>query len=117
MPRPFRDVHTIHARRLRSDATEIEGRLWSILRGRRFGGFKFRRQYAIGDYIADFACIERGVIVELDGSQHAEQEGYDLRRSAWFESTGYRVIRIWNADYLRDPDSAREAIWATLTAK
>jgi very-short-patch-repair endonuclease len=85
-----------------------------VLRGRRFGGFKFRRQYAIGDYVADFACIERGVIVELDGSQHVEQETYDIRRSAWFESIGYRVVRIWNADFLRDPDNAREAIWAAL---
>ena len=55
------------------------------------------------------------VIVELDGSQHVEQMDYDARRSAWFESIGYRVVRIWNADFLKDPVSAREAIWAALT--
>ncbi|MGE0424481.1 MAG: endonuclease domain-containing protein [Reyranellaceae bacterium] len=114
MPRPFRDVHTANARALRTTATEAESRLWAVLRGRRLGGFKFRRQYAIGDYVADFACIERGVIVELDGSQHVEQEVYDTRRSAWLESVGFRIVRIWNADFLRDPESAREAIWAAL---
>ncbi|MBX3502318.1 MAG: DUF559 domain-containing protein [Alphaproteobacteria bacterium] len=114
MPRPFREVHTANARALRADATEAEDRLWAILRGRRLGGFKFRRQHAIGDYVADFACIECGVIVELDGSQHVEQMGYEARRTAWFESIGYRVVRIWNADFLKDPTSTREAIWAAL---
>ena len=115
MPRPYRDVHTQNARALRTDATEAEDRLWGLLRGRRFGGFKFRRQHAIGDYIADFACVERRVIVELDGSQHVERAAYDRRRSAWFESIGYRVVRVWNADFLRDSESSREAIWAALT--
>jgi very-short-patch-repair endonuclease len=89
--------------------------LWALLRGRRFGGFKFRRQFAIGDYVADFACVERGMIVELDGSQHVEQAEYDRRRSAWFESIGYRVVRVWNGDFLRDSESTREAIWAAPT--
>lgn len=61
-----------HARKLRTDMTDAERRLWSLLRNRRGGGRKFRRQHPIGPYIADFACVERRLIIEADGGQHAD---------------------------------------------
>jgi very-short-patch-repair endonuclease len=85
-----------------------------MLRNRRLGGFKFRRQYALGNYIADFVCIERRLVVELDGSQHTDAVAYDAQRSAWLLENGYRVLRLWNSDFRRESESAREAIWAAL---
>jgi very-short-patch-repair endonuclease len=114
MPRPWRDVHTDRARHLRGESTDAEQRLWGMLRNRRLGGFKFRRQYALGNYIADFVCIERRLVVELDGSQHADAAEYDAQRSAWLLKNGYRILRLWNGDLLRDSEIAREAIWAAL---
>jgi very-short-patch-repair endonuclease len=85
-----------------------------MLRNRRFGGFKFRRQCAIGNYIADFVCIERRLVIELDGAQHAESVDYDAARSAWLTENGYRVLRLWNSEFLGDIESARDTIWAAL---
>jgi very-short-patch-repair endonuclease len=114
MPRPWRDVHTDRTRHLRGESTDAEQRLWGMLRNRRLGGFKFRRQCALGNYIADFVCIERRLVVELDGSQHVDAVAYDAQRSAWLLKNGYRVLRLWNGNFLRDSESAREAIWAAL---
>ncbi|HKU95687.1 MAG TPA: endonuclease domain-containing protein [Vineibacter sp.] len=118
MPRPWRDAHTDRARALRQTSTDAERRLWNLLRGRRLGGFKFRRQYAIGNYIADFVCVERRLIVELDGGQHAEADtiAYDATRNLWFEQHGYRVLRLWNAEFLMNVEDATEAIWVSLRA-
>ena len=74
----------------------------------------FRRQAPIGSYIADFVWHEGNLVVELDGSQHAEvQQSYDARRTAWLESQGYRVMRFWNNEVLKAPRSVGEAIFAT----
>jgi len=81
---------------LRARQTDMERWLWSRLRDRRLNGYKFRRQVPIGPYIADFVCMPARLIVELDGSQHAEQEAYDRRRERYLLEHGYEVLRFWN---------------------
>mgnify|MGYP001203944844 CR=1 FL=1 len=73
--------------------TDSERRLWSRLRAEQLG-VKFRRQHPLGAYAADFACLEPRLIVELDGSQHADQAEYDARRDAFFEAQGFSVLRF-----------------------
>lgn len=87
-------------RTLRRNQTDAERRLWAELRGRRLGGLKFRRQHPIGPYVADFACPEAKIVVEVDGGQHARQAAWDLMRSQWMETDGYRVLRFWNNEVL-----------------
>ena len=77
------------ARELRHNATEAEQLLWECLRSRRLAGFKFRRQTPIGRYIVDFCCVEARLIVELDGGQHQDQQGYDAARDAWLRERGF----------------------------
>ena len=86
------------ARQLRRDQTIVERKLWLALRGRRFHGFKFRRQQPIGPYVADFVCFESKLIVELDGDQHGSRTGlaYDLIRSRRLGHDGFRVLRFPN---------------------
>ena len=101
------------ARELRREATPPEQILWSVLRGRRLAGLKFRRQELIGPYIVDFCCREHKLVVELDGMSHEDKAEYDRRRQEWLEQEGYRVIRVINAD-VNDLDAiarliAREA--------
>ncbi len=104
------DLLLKHARAMRSEPTEAEARLWSGLRAGRLNGAKFRRQVAIGNYIADFVCPAAKLIVELDGSQHADQQGYDARRTRFLVGEGYRVIRFWNHDVLKSFSDVLEAI-------
>tara|TARA_R110002110_G_scaffold406951_1_gene627452 strand:- start:567 stop:884 length:318 start_codon:yes stop_codon:yes gene_type:complete len=89
--------------------TEAEARLWSRLRNRTLGGFKFRRQTPVGPYIADFLCADRMLIVEADGGQHAGNAA-DMRRTRFLEGRGYRVIRFWNSDVLSNTDGVLEMI-------
>lgn len=86
-------------RSLRGQQTDAERKLWFALRDRRLGGFKFVRQEAIGPYIVDFVCRERGLVIEVDGGQHAENKN-DARRDAYLTSERYRVLRFWNNDVL-----------------
>ena len=81
---------------LRARQTDMERWLWSRLRDRRLNGYKFRRQVPIGAYIADFVCMPARLIVELDGSQHADQEAYDQQRERYLREQGYEVLRFWN---------------------
>ena len=101
---------TQRARQLRRDSTEAEQRLWRILRNRQLGGHKFRRQAPIGPFIVDFVCIERRLVIEVDGSQHQEQIDYDEDRTRFIESEGYRVLRFWNNEVLTELESVAEAI-------
>ena len=103
-----------HARALRREMTDAEKLLWGHLRGKQLGGFKFRRQHPLGQYILDFVCLEAGVVVEVDGGQHGRQQAYDRLRTAWLERQGFRVLRLWNHEVLNDLDSAKEAIWLAL---
>jgi len=88
------------ARRLRRDQTDAEKKLWSQLRAKRLDQFRFRRQFAIGNFIADFACPEAGLVIELDGGHHLEQEEKDDWRTKIIEQHGLRVIRFWDSDVL-----------------
>src|ERR1700674_5873455 len=97
------------ARQSRRDATDAERRLCSALRGRRLDGYRFRRQCPIGPFVADFACTKERMIVEADGGQHSDSKTDD-RRTAWLQSRGWRVLRFWNNEILRNPEGVIDAI-------
>ncbi|HEY5796414.1 MAG TPA: DUF559 domain-containing protein [Bosea sp. (in: a-proteobacteria)] len=101
------------ARAMRKEPTDAERKLWYLMRDRRFSGFKFRRQVAIGRYIADFVCLERRLIVEADGGQHAES-AYDADRDAWLRAQGFRIRSFWNTDILQRPDEVTDTLWHDL---
>ncbi|MGH8447220.1 MAG: endonuclease domain-containing protein, partial [Solimonas sp.] len=82
-----------HAKGLRGKLTDAEQKLWYQLRAHRFLGLKFKRQKPVGPYIVDFACPERGLVIELDGGQHAERKAQDDRRSAYLAERGFTVLR------------------------
>jgi very-short-patch-repair endonuclease len=93
--------------------TNAERRFWNLVRNRSVEGLKFVRQYPVGPYIADFACRERMLIIELDGSQHAEDEAaYDRRRTARLNREGYSVLRFWNIEVLKELGGVRELLHA-----
>ncbi|PYB73427.1 endonuclease domain-containing protein [Rhizobium wuzhouense] len=102
---------TARARSLRKVENDAEAALWSELRARRLGGYKFVRQLPIGPFFPDFACREALLVVEVDGSQHADSE-HDAKRNAFMNANGWSVVRFWNADVLRE----REAVLDTLIA-
>ena len=77
---------------------------------RQISGFKFRRQHLVGTFVVDFACVERKLIIEVDGSQHAEQEAKDEERTAWLGKHGFRVIRFWNNEVLGETEVVLEMI-------
>lgn len=104
------------ARELRGRITEAEALLWQQLRGRRFQGFKFRRQRPLGPYILDFVCLEAGLVIEIDGGQHSDQQGYDQQRTALIESQGLTVARFWNHEVMNETPAVLEKIWQTLQA-
>ena len=99
-----------NAKTLRSHQTETEQRLWFHLRAHRFMNLKFKRQKPIGRYIVDFVCVERMLIVEIDGGQHSEQIEYDQRRDDWLRSQGYIVLRFWNNDVMQQLEGVLEQI-------
>jgi very-short-patch-repair endonuclease len=111
MPRPKRsNTKTKHrAIQLRKKSTPAERKLWSKIRDDQLG-VNFRRQHAVSNFIPDFVCIEKKLIVELDGSQHLEQEEYDEERTRFLKTEGYRVIRFWNNDVMKNIDSVILAI-------
>jgi very-short-patch-repair endonuclease len=102
------------ARELRKNMTDTERLLWSKLRGKQFGGFTFRKQAPIGDFIVDFVCFDRKVVIELDGGQHAISVEEDKKRSEWLISQGFRMLRFWNHEFIEDSDMVMEAIWLAL---
>ena len=106
------------AKSLRRNQTDVERKLWYLLRDRRFGGFKFRRQQPIGPYVVDFVCFDKRLIVELDGSQHGGDEAmiYDARRTAFLESQGFRVVRFWNHAVNENIEALGDAIAHALGA-
>jgi very-short-patch-repair endonuclease len=93
----------------------VERLLWFALRGRRFAGHKFRRQVPIGHYIADFACWDASLIVELDGGQHGEHVAADQRRTEWFLRNGWRVLRFWNNDVIENMEGVLQRVAQELT--
>lgn len=102
------------ARALRNNPTDVEKLLWRRLRMWQLDGYKFRRQQPLGNYIVDFVCFEKRVIVEVDGGQHAEQTSYDAERDAWLRDHGFSVLRFWNNDVLQNINSVKDIILSKL---
>jgi very-short-patch-repair endonuclease len=104
---------TQRARHLRQAGNQAEALLWLELKARKLGGYRFTRQFSIGPFFADFACRERWLVVEVDGSQHAESS-YDRRRDDFMRAQGYSILRFWNHDVLKHRASVCETILAAL---
>ena len=85
-------------KKLRKSATPQEIIVWSRLRAKRFHNLKFKRQYPVGKYIVDFICLDKKLIIEIDGFQHKEenQERYDKERTNYLEELGFKILRFWN---------------------
>ena len=98
------------ARKLRRQQTETEQKLWSFLRSRQLQGYKFRRQYSIGNFIVDFCCFEKRLVVEVDGGQHIAQSMKDERRTKYLQDLGYRVLWFWDNEVLNETESVLERI-------
>src|SRR5215210_3239681 len=106
-----------YAKQLHRNMTPAEVKLWSRLRAHRLEGIHFRNQHAIGNYVVDFCAPRKKLIIELDGSQHLEQVEYDAERTRYLESKGYKVIRFWNKDVMKDMDSVIRAIMQAMESE
>jgi very-short-patch-repair endonuclease len=118
-PKPPTDPRLLSfARGMRREPTDAEKRLWSRLRDRRLGGFKFRRQAPFAGYVLDFYCEDASLAVELDGGQHNDADGArrDQGRDGALRRLGVTVLRFWDPDALKETDAVCEAILAALTA-
>ncbi|CAN7557223.1 DUF559 domain-containing protein [Bosea sp. LjRoot90] len=109
------DEHRQFARRLRRQATEPEDILWELLRSRRLDGMKFRRQEPLLGYTVDFLCLERKLVIEIDGRQHGWEHGYDAARTDEIERHGFMLIRFRNEEVLNDRDAVIARIRAACT--
>jgi very-short-patch-repair endonuclease len=98
-------------RTLRNNLSDAEQALWHLLRGRQICGLKFRRQHPFGDYILDFVCLENKLVIEVDGGQHVRQAKYDENRTQKLQAAGFRVLRFWDNEVLKEQESVREKIW------
>ena len=105
-----RRISHVRARELRRDRTAAEAKLWGRLRNASLDGVKFRRQFPIGEFIADFCCPQRRLVIELDGGQHVEQVQRDEWRRALLAQHGYRVMRFWNEEIINNLDGVLERI-------
>ena len=98
-------------RTLRNEMTDAEKALWKVLRDRQVSGLKFRRQHPFADYILDFVCLEKKLVIEVDGGQHGESRRYDDIRRQYLMRAGFRVLRFWNTEVLQEIEAVRERIW------
>ncbi len=103
------------AKQLRKDMTDAERYLWARVRRRQIQGFKFRRQQPLGPRrrygaVVDFVCLEKKLVVELDGGQHTESQAYDAQRTNWLHAQGFCVLRLWNHQVLTETEAAIQAI-------
>jgi very-short-patch-repair endonuclease len=105
--RPVTGLARGRARHLRRDFTDAELKMWLLLRDRRLVKLKFRRQVPFRNYILDFVCFEHRLIIEIDGSQHADSPR-DRQRDLDLAAEGFRVVRYWNNDVLQRPASVLE---------
>jgi very-short-patch-repair endonuclease len=103
------------AQELRKEPTATEQLLWTRLRKQQIAGHKFRRQQVLGPYIVDFVCLEKLLVIELDGGQHAERQRYDERRTRWLEQHGFRVLRFWDNQVFRELEAVLRVIEQALT--
>jgi len=108
-------VKKTYARELRKRQTDAERWLWQRVRNRELAGFKFRRQHPIGPYFVDFVCIEKKLIIEVDGGQHAVSLEPDSKRTEYLIEKGYRVLRFWDNEVLREGESVLQVIFSSLT--
>ena len=101
------------AKSLRKSLTDAERKLWHRLRGEQLG-VKFRRQYPFENCILDFVCVERRLVIEVDGAQHADDQDYDQKRTERLRAAGFTVLRYWNNEVLNETDAVVQAIWGAL---
>jgi len=101
------------AKKMRREPTDAEAAMWRLLRDRRLAPFKFRRQVPFQNFILDFVCFERRIVIEIDGSQHASS-GRDTAREAVLMAEGFRIARYWNNDLLLQSSAVLEDILAKL---
>lgn len=106
---------TDNARKLRKQSTDAENLLWRHLRNRQILNAKFRRQHPFPPYIVDFVCLEQKLIIEIDGSQHMDNQSYDEKRTRCLESLGFRVLRFWNNEVFNKTLAVLEVIYSELT--
>ena len=107
------DATNRRARSLRKDDNVAEAVLWNELKDRKLGGHKFVRQFPVGPYYADFFCRRARLVVEVDGSQHADNPN-DRKRDDFMRAKGYSVIRFWSSDVVKEPDSVCRTIPAAI---
>ena len=98
------------AKNLRKRSTDAEILLWRHLRSKRLEGLKFRRQQPIGNYIVDFVCFEKRIVIEVDGGQHVIEKYKDNKRDKWLEGQGFKVLRFWNIEVLMNIQGVFEVI-------
>ena len=98
---------------MRQRPTDAEHRLWQILRGKRFAGYKFKRQLPLDQYIVDFACLRHRLIVEVDGGQHNDSPD-DRRRDAYLRAQGFRLLRFWNNELFENEEGVLARILEAL---
>jgi very-short-patch-repair endonuclease len=113
--RPTKERLRIFAKEMRHAPTDAEAAMWRLLRSRQLAQFKFRRQTPLEDYILDFVCFEKRLVVEIDGSQHASSQ-HDATRSDVLTKLGFDIARYWNNDVLQQPQAVLEDILSKLTA-
>jgi very-short-patch-repair endonuclease len=99
-----------YRRKLRTTQTKAEGIVWAMVRNRRLGGFKFRRQFSIEHLIVDFVCLEQRLVVELDGGYHDMTIEEDIERDRFLAERGFLVVRIPNEEVFQDADAVARGI-------
>ncbi|WP_061022467.1 DUF559 domain-containing protein [Bradyrhizobium sp. CCH5-F6] len=112
VPKPLRQF----AKNMRREPTDAEAAMWRLLRDRRLSTFKFRRQVPFRNYILDFVCFEMRLVIEIDGSQHAESRR-DVARDAALSAEGFAIARYWNNEVLQQPTSVLEDVLAKLAGR
>jgi very-short-patch-repair endonuclease len=108
------NANRTRARDMRRNPTDAERLLWLRLRFWQVDGYKFRRQQPLGNFIIDFVCLEKRLVIEVDGGQHTEATNYDTDRDAWLRKQGFVVLRFWNNDVLKNIDGIMEVIATNL---
>jgi very-short-patch-repair endonuclease len=101
---------TPFAKQLRKRSTDAENLLWRHLQRKQIEGFKFRRQQPIGNYIVDFVCLTKKIVIEIDGGQHAVYQESDRTRDEWFRTNGFSVFRFWNTELFENLEGVLETI-------